>query len=360
MSVFNGAPFVSESIQSILHQDLLDLELVIINDGSTDGTADILEFYRGHDSRVRVYHQKNCGLIAALNRGCSLARAPYIARMDADDIAEKFRLKCQLTFLERNERVALLGGAAEFIDGTGRPLFVVRPPLDSDAIRRHLPESNVFLHPTMVFRQDAFFALGGYRNVTHAEDYDLWLRFAERHEMANLSQVILKYRVHSGQISVRKCREQALGASVAQAAARVRSSGRNDPLCVASEVTPELVAKLGITERSLQTELARTYLSTIRNMTAIGEHTLALSELEKLSFTDFALAQTWVVADLRLQAAALYWRKGKRWQSLMSAVQGLCIRPMICGRPLKRFWVGMKDTLSRWRSNRGRSLGFLL
>jgi hypothetical protein len=120
MSVFNGEPYLHEALESILNQTFRDFEFIIINDGSTDGSATVLESYRKSDSRLRVYHQENRGVGESLNRGCGLAQGKYIARMDADDIATSGRLMRQVEFMEGHPEVDVVGGAVEFIDATGK------------------------------------------------------------------------------------------------------------------------------------------------------------------------------------------------------------------------------------------------
>jgi cellulose synthase/poly-beta-1,6-N-acetylglucosamine synthase-like glycosyltransferase len=336
MSVFNGAAFLAEAVESILNQSVRDFEFIIIDDGSTDASGSILESYRQSDSRVRIYTQANQGLVYSLNRGCNLAQGRYIARMDADDVALDSRLGRQMDFMETHPHVALLGGAAEFIDRRGKALRIVRPPTEDRDIRAALLDTSVFLHPTTVFRRDVFVSLGGYRPITHAEDYDLWLRFADCAQSANLKDVVLQYRLHPDQVSVRNCREQALGATAARAAAQARQAGRPDPLTSGRKITSEFMAELGVSERTRQTDLARTYLASLRCMTAIGEYSIALDAIEQLSFSGFAEADRWVVADLRLQAAQLYWHHRRLSRSMLSAGQGIIARPIVLGRPLKR------------------------
>jgi GT2 family glycosyltransferase len=336
MAVYNAAPFLCEAVESILTQSAAAFEFIIINDGSTDDSASLLELYRRRDSRVHIYSQDNCGLIRSLNRGCELARGKYIARMDADDISLPTRFAEQLEFLEAHPHVALLGGAAEFIDKRGAVLKVVHPPTGDGQIRAALPDASVFLHPTTMFRRSVFASLGGYRHVTHAEDYDLWLRFADCSSLANLHTVVLRYRLHAEQVSVRWCREQALGASVAKAAALARQRGEADPLISSPELTPTLLAALGVTEANQQTELARTCLSAVRNMSAVGEYALALKTLEGLPLTQFMRADKWVIAELHLQAARLNWRHRRLWRSMLTAGQGILARPLVLGRPVAR------------------------
>jgi hypothetical protein len=335
MSVFNGQRFLRQAVESILEQTFCDFELIIINDGSTDQSASILDSYKSSDPRVQVYHQENRGLIESLNRGSNLARGKYIARMDADDIAVRDRLTSQIEFMEACPEVAVLGGAVEFIDEKDRVLRVAVQPLQHREIKRNLLESRFMWHPSVLIRKTAFLEVGGYRNVPHAEDYDLWLRVAEHFQLANLPKVLLKYRLHPGQVSVTSCKKQALGAAAARAAAVARRSGKPDPLDSVKEITPAVLTQLGVSEAMQQTTLARAYLSAVRNMCAAGEYDIALTVLKTLSSTDLQKADTWPLADLHLCAAQVYWRKEAFARSIISTVRAVLTRPIILARPLK-------------------------
>jgi hypothetical protein len=338
MSVFNGERFLREAVESILDQSFPEFELIIIDDGSSDDSGSILDSYQRMDARVRVYHQDNRGLSDSLNRGCGLARGKYVARMDADDIAIRNRLMLQMQFIDAHPEVAVLGGAVEFVDVTGKVLRIARYPCGNREIQRGLLDSNLFWHPTILLRTDVFAAIGGYRNgVADAADYDLWLRIAEHFQVANLEAVVLKYRVHPHQISVRKCRQQALGTAAAQFAARSRRNGNPDPLELVGEVTQVVLSGLGVSESALQTALARQYLSCISNMVSAGQYSLAFDALEELRSSDFKHAAKGTVADFRLFAARLYWHQKRFARSMLSAGHAVITRPIILGRPLKPF-----------------------
>jgi glycosyltransferase involved in cell wall biosynthesis len=335
MSVFNGERFLCEAIESILDQSLIDLEFIIIDDGSTDNSASILASYRRKDARVHVYHQENRGLSDSLNRGCGLARGKYVARMDADDIAFRNRLALQIEFMEAHPEVAVVGGAVEFVDATGKVLTIARYPCENREIQSALLDASVLWHPTVLLRKEVFAVVGGYRKI--AEDYDLWLRIAEHFQLANLDAVVLKYRLHPYQISVRKVRQQALGAAAVQAAAWSRRNGNPDPLEAVEEVTSAMLGQLGVSESTLQTTLGRGYLSCIRNMVAAGEYSLAFDALEEVRSSEFPHADNWVVADFRSLAARLYWHQKRFARSILSAGHAVITRPIMLGRPLKPF-----------------------
>ncbi|WP_348266553.1 glycosyltransferase [Edaphobacter sp. DSM 109919] len=335
MSVFNGGSFLSQAVESILHQSFEDFEFIIVDDGSTDASASTLDGFQSRDARIHVVHQKNTGLVHALNRGCALARGKYIARMDADDIALPDRLASQVEFLESHPTVVLLGGAVDFIDARGNKLHTARYPAADTAIKRALLDSSVFWHPTVLMSRRAFVCLGGYRNVPDAEDYDLWLRMAEIGELANLSQVLLRYRVHAQQVSVLRCRTQALGSLAARASAVARRRGDCDPLHRMSEITASLLSANGVSDRSLQTTIARSYLSSIRNMFLLRDHASALNMLGVLHSSGFEHAERWVISDSHLCAAKVYWSQAKYIRCLFSCVVAVIKRPIVLGRPFK-------------------------
>src|ERR1700719_2523166 len=196
MRALNGDAFLAEAVESILAQTVTDFEFIIIDDGSTDKTPEILSMYADRDARVRVFQQENRGRAESLNRGIELSRSRYIARMDADDIALPDRLNEQVNFLAHHPEVGLLGGAFELITGSGR-LRTVRPPLDDQHIRTLMLRFNPMCHPTVMMRKDLVLASGGYRKaLLDADDYDLWLRIGERSRLANLDKVVLQYRLH--------------------------------------------------------------------------------------------------------------------------------------------------------------------
>lgn len=231
LPVHNAEAFLPEAVESILGQSLSDLELVCIDDGSTDRSPEILQRYAARDGRVRVFRREHAGLIAALNEGLRIARAPLVARMDADDISTPERLEHQYRRLEMDPELWVLGTAEERIDAAGRARGR-RPPIVTgcDAVARALLEKCVICHPSVMMRREPILALGGYRPAyKHAEDYDLWLRVSERAKLDNLDFVGLRYRKHDGGISQRCSPRQRLSTALAQATHALRSQELPDP-----------------------------------------------------------------------------------------------------------------------------------
>ena len=342
MSVFNGEPFVREAVDSILRQSFHDFEFIIIDDGSSDGSESILDGYQRRDSHVRVFHQENKGLIASLNKGCGLARGKYIARMDADDISLDDRLLWQVERMEGNGRLGLLGGAVEWIDATGKALGIRRHPCENKKIKVALGDGSAIWHPTAMMRKEVFDSVGGYRAVVvDAEDYDLWVRIAERFDLANLQAVILKYRIHLGQVSVRRCEQEALSAVAVRYSALARMNGDSDPLDSIAQITPQTLKDLGISDALQGAALARHWLTCIRNMYQVGEVSAARRAMQTLNPQSLKYAENWVACDLRLIEAQLLWRQGEFAAAFFKAIQAILARPALVGRPAKALIRGI-------------------
>ena len=207
MGVWNGAPRVREAIESVLGQTLGDLELVVVDDGSTDATASILGSFG--DPRVRVTRQRRGGLTSALRSALGLARAPLVARLDADDVALPERLERQRDFLERHPEVGLLGTAAREVDGIGREVGVVRPPTEDAALRGALIRHNPFVHSSVMMRRSALEQAGGYDpSFPVAQDYDLWMRMSRITLLANLGTPLVVRRLLPGRVSAMRDTER--------------------------------------------------------------------------------------------------------------------------------------------------------
>ena len=207
MSVYNGEKYLREAIDSILNQTFTDFEFIIINDGSTDGTREILESYS--DSRIRLIHQENIGLTKSLNRGLKLARGEYIARQDADDVSYPERLSYQVVFIEKRPDVVLVGTHASFIDQRGTEFSVWRPPATHDAIRKQMLKGNSFCHGSVIFRKECLNTVGSYREqFRYTQDYDLWFRISDQYEVANIERILYKFRRNSHTISRKKLSQQ--------------------------------------------------------------------------------------------------------------------------------------------------------
>src|SRR6266850_2586355 len=344
MVVCNVDRYLAEAIESILDQTFKEFEFIIVDFGSTDRSNSIILEYQGKDNRIKFHTIPHCGLGEARNAAGFLAQGQYIAIMDADDIAVRDRLTWQIDFMEKHREVGVLGGAVEFITclpeardaADGVPQIAISPVEDRE-IRSALLRRCPFWQPTVLLRTQAFVSVGGYRPAfAPAEDYDLWLRIGERFQLANLEQVVLKYRIHPNQVSQRKLRQQTLSFLAARATASSRRNGNPDPLNSVTEITPAVLAGLGVTESAVQRALAYAYMLWIRNSTLTGQHSAALDlALEMHGSSDWKYADRRVVADLRLLVAQAQWRQKKWFRSFLMAGHAVMTRPVVIGRPLK-------------------------
>jgi glycosyltransferase involved in cell wall biosynthesis len=210
MSVYNGGRFLAPAIESILDQTFEDFEFIIVDDGSEDGSSSIIAKYAEIDSRVVVISRENRGLVYSLNEAIGVAKAEFIARMDADDISLPDRFKKQITFLRENPHVVCVGGRPIVIDENSFELICFSVPLDSDFIEEQLLDGMCRLeHSATMYRRSTFQRVGGYREDYHpAEDLDLWLRMSEIGKIANLDEPVIKYRYVSTSISAQNPAKQ--------------------------------------------------------------------------------------------------------------------------------------------------------
>ena len=203
MAVYNAEHYLAEAIESVLAQTFTDFEFLIHDDGSTDGSLTIIQKYAAIDPRITVSAHKNKGLAAVLNDLIAKAQADILARMDADDICLPDRFARQVAYLEQAPDCILLGAYETTIDGEGRLVTSLKLPTEhTDIDRKNLHGVVAIRHPTVFMRRDAVMSCGGYDpEMVPSEDLDLWLRMAEFGQLANLPDIVLKYRVHDNSIS---------------------------------------------------------------------------------------------------------------------------------------------------------------
>jgi hypothetical protein len=280
MAVHNGGRYLEPAVESILGQTFTDFEFVIVDDGSTDSTAEVLRRYEASDRRVRMHHQENAGLVASLNRGCGQARGGYIARMDADDLSFPDRLARQVEFLDRHPKVAVVGSAVMRIDDSGREIKRNVCPTSHAEIVEALREYTCFTHPSVMLRAAALADVGGYRPAYRAaEDYDLWLRLSERFELANLPDPLLYYRVYPDQVSVRQLDQQILSVVGARAAARQRALTGRDRSPRHEPITPGLLREWGVPDTTLADAIGEGYRYAAYLMLQVGRRDEAIDLL---------------------------------------------------------------------------------
>jgi glycosyltransferase involved in cell wall biosynthesis len=200
MPVYNAERFVGEAVESILNQSYGDFEFIIIDDGSTDRSPEILRSHATRDPRIRLTSRPNTGYLRALNEGLAQCHGEYIARMDADDVALPERLQRQIAFLDEHPECLMVGCGLLRIDADGDLLCEEHLPESHEEIEARLLRAvGAIGHPAAVIRRQSLVEVGGYREPYYgSEDHDLWLRLAEHGRLANLPEALLKCRVHLG------------------------------------------------------------------------------------------------------------------------------------------------------------------
>jgi glycosyltransferase involved in cell wall biosynthesis len=230
MGVQDGEAYLPAAVDSVLGQTMGDLELIVVDDASSDRTPQILAGY--DDSRLVVLrNEENIGLTRSLNRGLAAARGRYVGRQDDDDRSLPARLERQLAFLDKHPDIALCGTWARFIDTAGIRSGVGHPPAEPDALAAGLLEENKIFHGSLLARRELMDALGGYRvEFRYSQDYDLYLRALDSHRLANVPEELYELRFHTAAITNTKSELQHRFRAVARTLAEQRRARGSDDL----------------------------------------------------------------------------------------------------------------------------------
>ncbi len=201
LPAYNEERLLDEALESLLGQTERDFEVIAVDDGSTDGTPALLDRFAAWDGRVKPVRQPHAGIVAALNRGLAEAQGAYVARMDADDVANAERLRLQADFLDRERGVGLVSSRVEYLGdvekNAGLAHFVAwtNSLTSEDDISLYRFVESPLVHPSVMFRRELVERFGAYRAGAFPEDYELWLRWMERGvRMAKLEETLLEWR----------------------------------------------------------------------------------------------------------------------------------------------------------------------
>lgn len=198
MPVYNAEDYLNEAIQSILNQTYTNFEFIIINDGSSDSSQEIIESF--DDERIILINKDNEGVASALNDGIKVAKGSWIMRMDADDISVNNRLERLLEHVTSNPQIDVLGSSAQNIDEQGAVLGTSTKPLSNIQCHWRCMFNNPFLHPTIIMKTSIVQKVKGYR-IVKSEDNDLWTRLYEQAIFENISEPLLLRRLHANQVT---------------------------------------------------------------------------------------------------------------------------------------------------------------
>lgn len=228
--IYNGGKYLDAAIESILSQTFNDFELLLLDDGSTDGSLGRLEYYASQDSRCKVFSSANRGLVDTLNEGVNLAVGDILFRMDHDDISLPGRFEKQIDYLAEHPECVLVGSRVLLIDPDGMPIMEMGDRMVHEEIDEGLSWGGAFIfHPAVAMRKSVVQQIGGYRaEYGYAEDLDLFLRMAEVGRLANLPEVLVWYRQHTSSMSYAGRDRQFKSILAATADARLRRNNNVD------------------------------------------------------------------------------------------------------------------------------------
>ncbi len=296
MSVYNGEKYLKEAIDSILNQTFKGFEFIIINDGSTDKTRKILEFYT--DPRIRLINQANMGLAKSLNRGLKIARGEYIARMDADDISLPERLEKEVKLLDNHKDVGLVGIFPMKMDESGRNVGLYKTKTKNEDLREVLWRGDLLCHGSVMFRKECVDKVGFYRKkLKFAEDYDLWFRIAEFFGITNIEEPLYKYRINPDSISLTNLFGQSRYCSLVRMLAKERRRCRRDRLedLKEEDINRILDTILPATKRNKKKALASGYLYLAEVSYCAGNYTKSKEWLLKSLNLNLFTKRAWVL-----------------------------------------------------------------
>lgn len=233
LPLYNAADTLEQSLESLAAQSFADFRVIAVNDGSIDATGEVLARWAARDPRFTYIDQPNGGIVKALNTGLAAVTAPYLARLDGDDLCLPERFARQHTYLEENSDCVAVGCWVRHIDAVGTPIDGLHQPLDpAEYDMDHVPAIEPYIiHPFLMTRSAAVRDAGGYRNVPHSEDSDLFWRLAERGRLYNLPETLGEYRMHVGSISSASLlngRIMSVGSQLGAISAQRRRAGRAD------------------------------------------------------------------------------------------------------------------------------------
>lgn len=196
MPVYSAEKYLRDAVNSVLSQSYADFELIMIDDGSTDGTPEVLKTFK--DDRIRIRIREHRGLSATRNEALAMVRGEFVALMDADDVSEARRFETEIEFLRSHPSVGVVGSWAECVDAGGEivPGVDLRPPCTDAGIRMRMLRGNCFVNGSALVRRRAILGVTYREDAAAAEDYDFWLRLLAGWRVANLPTFLYRYRIH--------------------------------------------------------------------------------------------------------------------------------------------------------------------
>lgn len=202
MPVYNGSKYIAEAINSVLEQTFTDFELIIVNDGSTDGTVSVVQNFK--DPRIKLISQQNGGVSSALNNGLKISKGKYIARFDADDVCYPTRLQKQYDFITANPEYILVGSDADYMTESGEHIYTYRNVgHTNEEINQTIKMHCSFIHSSVMYPKELVTSIGGYEIKAHTfEDYFLWTKLIKFGKICNLPEPLIKVRFNPSSVTI--------------------------------------------------------------------------------------------------------------------------------------------------------------
>lgn len=261
IDVSSGADLLDQALRSLAAQTFNDFEIVLLAHGADPETDAAVRAWEASEPRLRAFRAPKLRLAAAHNRVAREARAPLLARLDADDVALPHRLARQISMFTADPGLGFAGGAVEIVDAANRRRSIVRNPAGHAAIVAAMAHCCPIVHSTLMVRTEAFWRAGGYREgLNISEDYDLYARLAEVARADNLREPLVAYRVHNRGLTSRQAMRMAIANEAVRTARLARLRGQPEPFVGG---TPSLRRTAKITGRS-RADLRRMVLATAR------------------------------------------------------------------------------------------------
>jgi glycosyltransferase involved in cell wall biosynthesis len=273
MAVRNGARFLDDALASLADQEFRDFEIILVDNGSLDATSSIIKEWAKREPRLRSFRLERPGLARSLGFAVSMARAPFLARLDSDDVAMPSRLGVQYALMQERPSLGMLGTFVELIDSEGRRIGERRLPIADHELKLFLRSGNPFVHSTVMMRRDAYERAGGYRTgLRLCEDFDLWCRMAEVTELANLDAPLVRYRLHGAGMAFRQAIRVAVVDACIIAAQRARYRGDPEPFDRGVPNLRRALALLDIARGDFLYRALKTTTAAMRLALEFGEH----------------------------------------------------------------------------------------
>jgi len=272
VAAYNAEAYIDDAVESILQQTLQDFEIIVVNDGSTDGTRTRLETYET-DPRVTVIDQPNAGPAGARNRGFQASSGRFIAIFDADDRCNPHRLSRQVDHLRSRPDLDLVGSYAQVISPDGSPLEVLRVPTTHSEIASRIENSMQFIHPTIMCRREVFESLGGYNEECRSsEDYEFLRRVVQEYQVGNIPEVLCDYRIHAESETFRRLEQQKFWGLLTHHGSNSTDKSTDQLLAQIDdqELSIDTLADLGVPRGKIATTLITSYKRRVRLLVSFG------------------------------------------------------------------------------------------